>query len=261
MKKTNWVRNIVPKLLFLIAIVAVWQYIYSKGIYGKAIFPSIPQIGKAFIKGFTEGEMLLVIKNSMASIFQGLFYGVVLAFFLSACAIISKTFYSIYSMIVAVLDLLPGIAIMPVVMVLAGLDNTMLIIMIHSIIWPVSRNIIDGYHSTPKLYVEMGQNIGHNKLSIIPGIYFPSSLPHIFSGLKTGWARAWRAFISVEAVFSATASKGAGIGAYIMFQKTAIKYDNVYSALIVIMIIGVIIEYLIFANIEKITIRKWGMVR
>lgn len=261
MKKSDLARKIIPKVLFIILFVVVWQLIYSSGTFRPEIFPSIPQIGKALISEFANGQMIEVIKNSMLSIFQGLLWGVVLAFVLSALSIVSRSFYSIYNMVVSVLDLLPGIAVMPVVMVLAGLDNTMLIIMIHSIIWPVSRNIIDGYHSTPKIYVEMGQNIGHNKLTIIPGIFFPASMPHIFSGLKTGWARAWRAFISVEAVFTATASSGLGIGAYIMFEKTAINYDNVYAALIVIMLIGVIIEYLIFANLEKITIRKWGMVR
>ena len=92
MKSKKLIENIVPKALFLIAVVAIWQYIYSKGIYGEKIFPSIPQIGKALVNGFTDGEMLSVVKNSMLSIFQGLFFGVIMAFLLSGLAIVSKAF-------------------------------------------------------------------------------------------------------------------------------------------------------------------------
>lgn len=253
--------NIVPKVLFILAVGILWQLAYDNKWLSPVGFPSLGQIFSALFTEWADGEMLAVTLNSLASIGMGLLWGVVLSFVLSMLAIMFKSFYSIYSMVVAVFDLLPGIALMPIVMILCGLENTMLVIMIHSIIWPVSRNIIDGYHSTPKIYVEMGQNIGLNKFSIIPGIYFPASLPSIISGLKTGWARAWRAFISVEAVLCATASNGAGIGSYIMTAKTTLSYDKVYAALIVIMAIGIVIEYLIFANIEKYTIRKWGMVR
>ena len=82
----------------------------------------------------------------------------------------------------------------------------------------------------------------------------------MLSGIKVGWARAWRGLISAEMIFGAAQS--AGIGVFINNARTTwIDYPSVYAAIILIIIVGVIVEYGIFQVIEKCTVRKWGMVR
>ena len=44
-------------------------------------------------------------------------------------------------------------------------------------------------------------------------------------------------------------------------KRTNVDIAGVFAALIVIIIIGVIIEYVVFNTIERNTVRKWGMVR
>ena len=58
------------------------------------------------------------------------------------------------------------------------------------------------------------------------------------------------------------AAQSAGIGVFINNARTVwIDYPAVYAAIILVIIVGVIVEYGIFLQIEKATIRKWGMVR
>ena len=60
-------------------------------------------------------------------------------------------------------------------------------------------------------------------------------------------------------IFGTTGS-GAGIGWYIFMKRTNMNYAGMFAALIVIILIGIIVEYLVFQVIEKKTIVKWGMV-
>ena len=137
-------------------------------------------------------------------------------------------------------------------------ENTIIAIVVHSVIWPLSRNILDGFQATPQIYIEAGRNLERSKLQLIFEIYFPASLDRILSGLRVGWARAWRGLISAEMIFGATSS-GAGIGWYIFLKRNTLDIPGVYGALLVIVFIGFLVEYLIFNMIEKKTIRKWGL--
>ncbi|MBP5159824.1 MAG: ABC transporter permease, partial [Lachnospiraceae bacterium] len=58
--------------------------------------------------------------------------------------------------------------------------------------------------------------------------------------------------------FGATSS-GAGIGWYISMRRNFMDVPGVFASLIVIIIIGLVIEYGIFYWVEKFTVRKWGM--
>ena len=134
------------------------------------------------------------------------------------------------------------------------------LLVVHSVIWPMSRNIIDGFRTTPRIYIESGKNIGLGKISMITGVYIPSSFASMLSGIKVGWARAWRGLISAEMIFGAAQS--AGIGVFINNSRTVwIDYTAVYAALVLIILVGVIVEYGIFQVVEKKTVKRWGMVR
>ena len=84
-------------------------------------------------------------------------------------------------------------------------------------------------------------------------------MAYILSGLKVGWARAWRGLLSAEMIFGIASSPG--IGLYITQMRTNLNNAEVYATLIVIIVIGVIVQYGIIDTIEKHTIKKWGMTK
>ena len=247
------------QILFIACILILWQVLYQLEVFPKLMFPSVIDIGRAFINGFRNDDLLHMVSYSMTLIAKGLGIGIILAFLFSSLSIISKTFSSIYNMIVSMCDLIPGVALIPIAILWFGVgENTIIAIVVHSVIWPLSRNIIDGFQSTPQIYIEAGKNLELSKTQLVLEIYFPASLDRILSGLRVGWARAWRGLISAEMIFGATSS-GAGIGWYIFLKRNTLDIPGVYSALIVIILIGFVVEYLIFNVIEKKTIIKWGM--
>jgi NitT/TauT family transport system permease protein len=118
--------------------------------------------------------------------------------------------------------------------------------------------LITGFKATPKVYSDVGRNIGLNRLALLKEIHIPASLPYLISGFKIAWARAWRALISAEMVFGAVGGKG-GLGWYIFKQRVFMDTAGMFAALAVIMLIGILVEEVMFEKVEGLTIRKWGM--
>ena len=89
---------------------------------------------------------------------------------------------------------------------------------------------------------------------------FFAVLPDLIVGLRVGWGRAWRALIGAEMIFGMIGALG-GLGYYIYNARAYANITNVMSGIIVIVIIGVIFESVLFKQLEKRTIMKWGMTR
>lgn len=251
----------IAQIIFVIACIGLWQaYASQRNIMG---FPTLDAIVGKLIDGFTNPQrrILTYLGHSLISIIKGLGIGAVFAIVFSGLSVVSKTFNAIYNLIVSIFDLLPGVALLPILMITVGANDTsILILVVHSVIWPMSRNIIDGFKTTPRMYIEAGKNMGLGTLGLVTGVYIPASFASMLSGIKVGWARAWRGLISAEMIFGAAQS--AGIGVYINNARTVwIDYPSVYAAIILIIIVGIIVEYCLFQVIEKATVRKWGMVR
>lgn len=200
-------KNLRNQIVFIVAVLVVWQVVYQMGSFPELMFPSLGKIFQSLIKGFSRDGLGAMTLYSLSLIAKGLLIGIVLAFILSGLSIVSKTFYSIYHMVVSLCDLIPGVALLPLAILWMGIgEGTIILIVVHSIIWPMSRSIMDGFRAVPQIYIESGENMGLGKLGLVTGIYIPASFSYILSGIRTGWARAWRGLISAEMIFGTTSS-------------------------------------------------------
>jgi NitT/TauT family transport system permease protein len=86
----------------------------------------------------------------------------------------------------------------------------------------------------------------------------PGAFPSILTGLKVGWAFAWRTLIAAELVFGVSSGSG-GLGWYIFEQKNQLLIPNVFAGLLTVILFGLVVENLIFRVIENRTVRRWGM--
>ncbi len=78
--------------------------------------------------------------------------------------------------------------------------------------------------------------------------------------MKIGWAFAWRTLIAAELVFGVSSRSG-GLGWFIFENRNQLDTAAVFAGLTAVIIIGLVVESVIFRNIEKRTVRRWGMQR
>lgn len=155
-------KNLRNQIVFIVAVLVVWQVVYQMGSFPELMFPSLGKIFQSLIKGFSRDGLGAMTLYSLSLIAKGLLIGIVLAFILSGLSIVSKTFYSIYHMVVSLCDLIPGVALLPLAILWMGIgEGTIILIVVHSIIWPMSRSIMDGFRAVPQIYIESGRSEEH----------------------------------------------------------------------------------------------------
>src|SRR5690554_121203 len=253
------IKGVLQRLIGFLLLALLWQLIFWSGRFSPLVFPSLTSIGKALLEAVINGELIQQLLLSLSIIAQALFISLLLAFFLSLLANIFESTAGLIDTLIALAHPLPGIALMPLVLIWLGAGRqAILVIIIHSVLWPLLLNLRSGFSSIPEIYNLVGKNYGLSKLQIMLQIMAPASLPYFLSGLKIGWARAWRALISAEMLFGAINSIG-GLGWFIFEKRVFFDLPGVFAGIIVIIIIGITVENLIFNRIEKRTVKKWGM--
>lgn len=253
-------KNIFTKILYICAFVAIWQGVYYSKIFPEILFPSAFDIFATLYKEAKSGEIFIKTGFTLYLIILGL--GISFAFVAifvmlsSICSPIKSFFRSAIS----VLDPLPGIALLPLAILWFGVGKAAILsVMVHSIIWPVLLSILAGFDTIPKVYKEVALNMQVPRLRAIFDIYIPAAMPSILMGLKNGWARAWRALIAAEMVFGTTGAMG-GLGWDIYMKRSYFDMSGMLASIVLLMIIGILIEDLLFKFIERKTIKKWGMI-
>ena len=106
----------------------------------------------------------------------------------------------------------------------------------------------------PKIYGMAGRNLGARGLKLFLFVLFPASLPYVLTGLKQGWAFAWRSLIAGEMIFVSL-----GLGQLLMMGRDLNDMSQVIAVMILIVAIGYIVDGLIFETFEKRLQQRWGL--
>ena len=104
----------------------------------------------------------------------------------------------------------------------------------------------------------VGRNVGLRGLRYTAAILIPAAFPSILAGLKIGWAFAWRTLIAAELVFGVSSGSG-GLGWFIYERKNQLDTGAVFAGLLTVILIGLVVEGVLFRWIENRTVRRWGM--
>ncbi|MBM4253145.1 MAG: ABC transporter permease [Deltaproteobacteria bacterium] len=246
------------RLLVLTVLAAAWQT-YSRWLDNALLFPSFTETLSALIDGLKSGVLVDRILTSLGVLLLGYAVGLGIAVALAIVAMSSKLGRDLQATLTAMFNPLPAIALLPVAMLWIGLGTGSLVfVLAHSVIWSFSLSVISGFDGVSPTLRMVGRNYGLNGIAYIWKILIPAAFPSLLTGLRLGWAFAWRTLIAAELVFGVSAGSG-GLGWYIYENKNQLEIASVFAGLSSVIIIGLVVEYLIFRLIEAKTVRRWGM--
>jgi len=248
------------KGLLLIAVAILWEAV-ARWQNNDLLLPGVVATAQAFYAGILSGELPGYVGVSLWVLLQGYVAGILGAFLLTSLAVSTQFGRDLLETLTAMFNPLPAIALLPLALLWFGLGKGSLIfVLMHSVMWPLALNTYAGFRSVPDTLRMAGRNYGLGGVGLVFQILIPAALPAILSGLKIGWAFAWRTLIAAELVFGSTSGKG-GLGWYIFQSRNELYTDKVFAGLAMVIIIGLLVENIVFQTAEKLTIRRWGMQR
>jgi NitT/TauT family transport system permease protein len=246
-------------IIWFAVLLVIWEITAHSGIVSPLVLPPLEDVLASFISEFIGGGLFSGTLMSLMFVISGIIAGALSAFILSALSFQFSAMKRLTNMLVAVLHPLPGIAVLPIFILFFGIGGlTLLMVIIHSVLWPLVVNISAGFSSVPAVYRKIGANYRLKPSSFFFRIMLPAAFPHIFSGLKTAWARAWRAAVSAEMVFGITGS-GGGLGWFVFQKRIFMDTAGMYAGILMLALIGLIVESGLFHLIESRTLQKWGV--
>jgi NitT/TauT family transport system permease protein len=250
--------SVVRKTLILVVLMVAWE-VGARALNNELLFPTFVATVDALIKGIATGDLLVKIWASLRVLLMGYGVGIVLAGVLTAIGISSRIGTDFLETLTSMFNPLPAIALLPIALIWFGLGNGSLIfVLVHSVVWAVSLNTHSGFLGVSNTLRMVGRNYGLGGFSYVSKILIPAAFPSILTGLKIGWAFAWRTLIASELVFGVSSGSG-GLGWFIYENKNQLEIPSVFAGLLTVILIGLIVENLVFRTIEAHTVRKWGM--
>ena len=254
----QWEQGWLRKGLILVLLALLWE-LTARWQDNELLLPTFSATMRALAEGLASGELLEKARISLSVLLQGYVLGVVLAFGLTSLAVSSRFGRDLLDTLTSMFNPLPAIALLPLALLWFGLGRGSLVfVLVHSVLWPLALNTYAGFQAVPDTLRMAGRNYGLTGVRYVLHILVPSALPSILSGLKVGWAFAWRTLIAAELVFGASSGKG-GLGWYIFQNRNELYTDRVFAGLALVILIGLLVETLAFQTLERLTVRRWGM--
>jgi len=160
--------------------------------------------------------------------------------------------------ILHLLQLIPGLAWIPVAILIFGIGEAATIFMIAvTAFTPVAINVLTGVKQLDTTFVRAARMMGAGRGAMFVQVLLPGSLPAILSGLRIGLGNGWRVLVAAEMIVGT----GTGLGYSIIQARWTLDYTAAFACVGVICIIGLLIEQFIFNPLEKRTVQRWVLER
>ncbi len=252
-----WNLTIVRKVTILLLLAVAWQ-LYAQRLDNTLMFPTFSNTSAALWDALLKGELLNRVLVSIRVLLGGYAIGIVLATVLAALANGTRLGNDLLEVLTAMFNPLPAIALLPLALLWFGLGNgSITFVLVHAVLWPVALSTHSGFASISSTIRMVGRNYGLSGLRYVLQILIPAAFPAILTGLKNGWAFAWRTLIAAELVFGVSSGSG-GIGWFIYENKNQLEIAYVFAGLLTVIGIGVAMDSL-FRLVEQRTVNRWGM--
>lgn len=245
---------------FFAALVVIWQILYSAEIWSPVLLPAPADVGKYLWGAVTTGELWEASWTTMKRLMLGYLIGCAIGLPLGLMTARSRFLNDTIGVLALGLQTLPSVCWVPFALLWYGPnEGAMLFVVIMGTLWSVLIAVDNGVKNLPPIYVRaartMGSRGGHTLLNVV----LPASLPYVVSGMKQGWAFAWRSLMAAE-IYVPIAT-GFGLGHVLHFGRELSDMNQVLGIMIVIVIIGLLADKVLFSPWERFIHHRWGTAR
>jgi NitT/TauT family transport system permease protein len=204
-------KRFILSLIFFAALVALWQVVVQLRIWSPVLLPApvkvVQYLQSAAADGTLWQAMLITLKRLLLGYVVGLIFGVPLGLLTARFTVLHDT----VGTLALGLQTLPSVCWVPLALLWFGQSEAaMLFVVVMGTLWSVVIATDTGVRHVPPIYRRAALTMGSKSLHIWLRVILPAALPFIVSGMKQGWAFAWRSLMAAE-IF-VTILSGFGLG-------------------------------------------------
>jgi NitT/TauT family transport system permease protein len=253
-------QSVLPPVAAVALVLVAWQ-IYAGTRTGAASYntPSPTDVWNTFTTQWSSGSVWESVTNSLRRGLLGFAIAVMVGAPLGLLIARVRLVRTAIGPIVSGLQSLPSVAWVPAAIILIGLTpGAIYFVILMGAVPSIANGLVAGLDQVPPQYARVGTVLGANRLQSIRYVLLPASLPGFVAGLTQGWAFAWRSLMAAE-IISYSPALGRSLGQMLNQGRELSDLSLVATAIIIILAVGVAIDVLLFAPLQRWVLRSRGL--
>jgi NitT/TauT family transport system permease protein len=243
--------------LFIAALIMVWQAATMSGRWSPVLLPPPRAVAFYLWDALRDGTLAEAAGVTLRRLLLGYAIGIAIGLPLGLATSTSEYMQDTVGALALGLQTLPSVCWIPLALLWFGqTEMAMLFVVVMGTLWSVLLATDTGARNIPPIYARAARTMGSEGFDKWTRVILPASLPFVVSGMKQGWAFAWRSLMAAE-IF-VTILTGFGLGHLLQYGRELSAMDQVIGVMVVIVVIGLIADKMLFSPCERFLHRRWG---
>ena len=243
--------------LFFAALILIWELAVRSGRWSAVILPSPISVAEYLWASTMDGTLIESIWVTMKRLLLGYVVGVLIGLPLGLLTSTSQLLEDTVGALALGLQTLPSVCWVPLALIWFGqTEGAMLFVVVMGTVWSVIIATDYGARSIPPIFARAARTMGSDGFHRWTRVVLPASLPFLVTGMKQGWAFAWRSLMAAE--IYVTILTGFGLGHLLHYGRELNAMEQVIGVMLTIVVIGLLADRLLFSPWERFLHRRWG---
>ena len=247
-----------PKVLAIVIAIGVWQLVVLSGWRPQYVLPGpLPVFGR-LAEDLASQELLSAVAITMRRALVGFAIAIAFGAVLGLAVVRFRRLREAIGASITGLQTMPSIAWFPLAILLFGLNEAAIMFVVVLGAAPaIANGIIAGVDHIPRILLRAGRVLGARGFATYREIVLPACVPYLVTGLKQGWAFAWRSLMAGELLVIIAAQPSLGVR--LQFAREISDAEGLLAAMIVILVVGILMDGLVFGRLDHWVRRRWGL--
>jgi sulfonate transport system permease protein len=225
----------IPGIVTFVCCAALWELAIRSGLVVFEYLPAPSTIAGGLLELARSGQLMDDTLHTLRAVALG--WGIALALGITLGLLLgfSKLARTWLLASIEVLRPMPGIALVPVALLLFGFSiETELVVIVLPALWPILINTMGGTMGVPARLYDVGQTLRLPRADIVRKILFPAALPAILVGARIGLGLAL-----VLAIVAEMVGNPQGLGYGIVREQQAMRPDLMFAYTVTVGVLGI----------------------
>lgn len=252
-------RSLWPKVAAFGLFILAWQLIVWSGWKSEAILPGPGPVFERFFEDIGNGKAFDALATTLTRAGKGYVIAMIIGVALGVGVARNRVLRSAIGSLLTGFQTMPSIAWFPMSIVLFQLSETAIFFVVVLGAAPsIAAGLITGIDHIPPNQLRAGRVLGAKGVSLYRHVILPAAMPGFVGGIKQGWAFAWRSLMAGELLVLIAGKPS--LGARLQISREVSDYVGMYSTMIVILVVGMVLDGLVFGRLEILVRRRWGLI-
>jgi len=251
----QWWTKALRQIAFYLVLLLIWHKLATSNLWSPGTFAGPLDVWSTLVERFQNGTLIIAIAISLRRLAIGYAISLVLGTILGLLTGLNRYLDETVGSLVLGFQAQPSVCWTPFALLWFGLsEQAMILVFIMGALFSIILGVDAGIKNTPPVYIQAARNMGARGIALATQVILPAALPNIIVGLKQGWSFAWRSLMAAELLYITLS-----LGGLLENGRDFVDASLMFAIMLVIIVLGALINSVIFGPLERVVRQRWGL--